>query len=58
MIEFVPILIGRLRLTCAHYLPAPPAGIFAVAAGLIAFGLFTDYIRRGVVPGYMQPADG
>lgn len=34
------------------------AGIFAVAAGLIAFGLLTNYTRRAVVPGYVQPAGG
>ena len=34
------------------------AGIFTVAAGLIAFGLFTDYAHRAVAPGYLQPAGG
>ncbi len=34
------------------------AGIFAVAAGLIAFGLLADYTRRAVVPGYLQPVGG
>jgi len=34
------------------------AGIIAVAAALIAFGIFTDYTRRAVVLGYLQPASG
>ncbi len=33
-------------------------GIFIVATGLVAFGLFTDYTRRAVVLGYLQPASG
>ena len=33
-------------------------GIFLVAAGLITFGIFTDYTRRSVVTGYLHPAAG
>jgi hypothetical protein len=33
-------------------------GIFTVAAGLEAFGLFTNDTRRAVVLGYLQPASG
>ena len=33
-------------------------GIFPVAAGLITFGILTDYTRRSVVSGYLHPADG
>ena len=34
------------------------AGIFLVAAGLIAFGLLTDYTRRAAVAGYLSPESG
>jgi len=34
------------------------AGIFAAAAGLIAFGWFTDYTRRAAVKGYLRPEAG
>lgn len=33
-------------------------GIFVVAAGLITFGILTDYTRRSVVAGYLHPAAG
>lgn len=33
-------------------------GIFVVAAVLIAFGILTDYTRRAVVAGYLQPEAG
>ena len=33
-------------------------GIFLVAAGLIKFGILTDYTRRSVVAGYLHPVDG
>jgi len=34
------------------------AGILIVAAGLIAFGMMTDYTRKALVPGYLRPVGG